>query len=105
MKVIIAGLSALAVWVGLLILNSPEASARPLCEHRSAAHLAEHGGVLEDNRYHVSRGELPNCESSEADRTSDDPTNRAGSDHNDGDDSSSSSDEGKSRYCRKHVFC
>lgn len=83
----------------MLLASPPDASAAPLCEVRSAAHIAEHGGIHEDSRWHIARGELPNC---------DDSSNNAGSDHNSaGSDkkASSSDNDDKSRYCRKHVWC
>lgn len=35
-----------------------------MCEVRSIAHTAEHGGLWADSAWHVARGELPTCERS-----------------------------------------
>ncbi|WP_457214051.1 DUF7199 family protein [Mycobacteroides abscessus] len=59
--------------IGLGLALTPFASpivahAIPLtCEHRGTAHVERHGGIDNDNAYHVSRGELPNCDKSDAD--------------------------------------
>ncbi|AOT25580.1 hypothetical protein SEA_NORBERT_75 [Mycobacterium phage Norbert] len=92
MRVFAAILAAL----GLLLLTPVSAQAGPTCEHRSAAHIAEHGGFAADNAWHIAHGDLPTCDS---ERHSDDspsaPTPQDDSDR----------DEGKSRFCRKHWFC
>ncbi len=31
------------------------------CAERSAAHIAEHGGLYADSAWHVANGELPTC--------------------------------------------
>lgn len=71
--------SVIAVGLFAAVSGMATAEASPLtCERRTASHLAEHGGRYTDDRYHVARGELPNC---------DDASDRSGSDHNDsGDD-------------------
>ena len=54
--------SVLVSMAGLVVGSAP-ATATPLrCEQRSAAHLAEHGGKVSDDAYHLSHGELPNCD-------------------------------------------
>lgn len=97
---------AIAAAIGAMLLASPDADASPLgqgnltlrestaplsllCEHRSSAHVAEHGGMVADNAWHVSHGDLPTCDTSEQRHDS--------SDDND--------DEPKSRYCRRHWYC
>lgn len=41
---------------------SPPSEAAPLCEHRGGLHIPRHGGKLEDDRYHISRGEPVTCD-------------------------------------------
>ncbi|SKD59730.1 Uncharacterised protein [Mycobacteroides abscessus subsp. massiliense] len=59
--------------IGLGLVLAPFATpiaahAIPLtCEHRGTAHVERHGGIDNDNAYHVSRGELPNCDKGDAD--------------------------------------
>lgn len=86
----------LIVW-GMTAISSPVASAALLCEHRSAAHIAEHGGKAEDDRWHISRAELPNCD----DKPGSDHDEKASPDQS----SDNQSDDRKSRYCRTHVIC
>lgn len=84
-RFLLAGLSALAA-VTAMMIASPDAHAgilsastaplSVLCEHRSEAHIAEHGGRHTDDAYHIARGELPSCDA-DSDKTS--------SDHNDDD--------------------
>ncbi|UVF60947.1 hypothetical protein SEA_FAYELY_85 [Mycobacterium phage Fayely] len=69
-----------------------EASSAPLCEVRSDAHVAEHGGLTADNSYHIQHGELPTCNGSEQTATQ-------------GGDSTDNDRDNKSRYCRKHWYC
>ncbi|QBJ04888.1 hypothetical protein SEA_ELEPHANTOON_87 [Mycobacterium phage Elephantoon] len=69
-----------------------EASSAPLCEVRSDAHVAEHGGLTADSSYHIQHGELPTCNGSEQ-------TARQGDESRDND------RDNKSRYCRKHWYC
>ncbi len=86
---------AAAVFAGFAAyggMASAPADAAP-CEHRSAAHVAEHGGLAADSAYHVSHGELPTC--NEERKTSSDTNNNK----------DKSKSDGKSRYCRKHFFC
>lgn len=70
---------ALLITLGALIaaacMPAPEANALP-CEHRSAKHVAEHGGTAEDSRYHVSRGELPTCGEQEQSQASENKRDR-----------------------------
>lgn len=103
-RLLLAGLASF-VAVGSMLLASPEASSSPLtCEHRSAAHLAEHGGKAADDAYHISRGELPNCDDEAPPERRND-----NSDANDGIDPPTrhqdNADDEKSRYCKRHFFC
>ncbi|ALF00953.1 site-specific recombination directionality factor RDF [Mycobacterium phage Serenity] len=83
-------LMCLAVVLG----NSPgiiaQSSAGPLCEYRSAAHIAEHGGRSADDAWHIKHGELPSCDESPEGEA------RQGNDNR---------DNGKSRFCRKRWYC
>lgn len=89
-------IAALATMVGGLV-SAPSAGAQPVCEHRSAAHAAEHGTTVEaDSRWHVARGELPTCMSEPASNTSDTGKSERFDDRD---------KDRKSRYCRKHWFC
>lgn len=86
---------AAAVFAGFAAyggMASAPADAAP-CEHRSAAHVAEHGGLAADSAYHVAHGELPTCGNGERKASSETKNN----------DKPKSDD--KSRYCRKHFFC
>lgn len=85
-------LPALVFWllVFAAIIWASDSDAAP-CEHRSAAHIAEHGGLAADSAWHVAHGDLPTC--GEASSTADRDTNR------------DNDNEGKSRYCRKHWIC
>lgn len=59
MERLIAG----AVLAAGLLLSAPGmATAGGPCEHRTQAHLDEHGGRHTDDAYHVARGELPSCD-------------------------------------------
>lgn len=64
-------ITATAIGLGLVLapFASPIAAhAIPLtCEHRGTTHVERHGGIDNDNAYHVSRGELPNCDKGDAD--------------------------------------
>jgi hypothetical protein len=62
-----------------------------LCEVRAEAHYEKHGGLFADSAYHVSQGERPTCGAEETPQTVSSPDE--------------TSDEGKSRYCRKRWFC
>ncbi|QJD52044.1 hypothetical protein PBI_MK4_72 [Mycobacterium phage MK4] len=84
--------------LGLLLLTPVSAQASPTCEYRSAAHIAEHGGLKADSAWHVAHGDRPTCD---PDRHSDESTVVKTPTNNDSD-----RDEGKkSRFCRKHWFC
>lgn len=83
----------MALAAGLVVAVSPFsgyglAAAAPLCEVRSDAHIAEHGGFYADSAYHVTHGELPTCNGTDSARQGDKPN-----------------DDSKSRYCRKHWYC
>jgi hypothetical protein len=58
-RITIAG--AVVAAVGLIAFPGVS-HAGPLCEHRSAAHVAEHGGMKADNVWHVAHGQLPTCD-------------------------------------------
>lgn len=76
----------------VIVGNAPgviaEASSAPLCEVRSSAHIAEHGGFYADSAYHIQHGELPTCNPDSSARQGDN-TDR----------------DSKSRYCRKKWYC
>lgn len=91
------GLVVIAAVIALC--NAPLAEASG-CEHRSEAHAAEHGGLRLDSLWHESHGERPTCDLGNG-RGRDIPTSSSRNDEN----SKDSSDEGKSRYCRRHWFC
>lgn len=61
-----------------------------LCEVRSDAHAAEHGGLWADSAYHVSHGERPTC----------DPNPKASESKRDND-----KHDDKSRYCKRKWYC
>lgn len=94
---VIIGGSCLAILIGNApaIIAEETANASPLCEHRSAAHIAEHGGIKADNTWHVAHGDLPTCDNE--DRGSVQNPGPRNEDNN--------SDERKSRYCRQHWYC
>jgi hypothetical protein len=86
----LALLATLGALTGAALVPAPEASAVP-CAPRSAAHVAEHGGMAEDSRWHVANGQLPTCnEEASSARENDNPDRDR---------------DGKSRYCRRHWFC
>lgn len=87
------GTALVTVFVGAGLLGGikPAIAHANICEHRTAAHVVEHGGIDADSAWHVAHGELPTCDD-EADAAGQRDTN----DHD---------DEGKSRYCRTHWFC
>jgi hypothetical protein len=73
-----------------MLLHPPAAKAVP-CEHRSEAHVADHGGLAADSAWHVANGQLPTCgDGGGSTQRAEEPRD---------------SDEGKSRYCRKRWFC
>lgn len=84
MKRLLAALVVVGAFV--VQVSVAEAKADVLCEHRSAAHEAEHGGHEADNAWHIAHGDLPTCDD--------------GSSH-----SEQRHDDDKSRYCRRHFFC
>jgi hypothetical protein len=92
MKWVVAWLVAVQLAFGMALATAYEADAGPLCEVRSAAHIAKYGGLAKDSAEHVARGELPTCdpaESSEASHASQSNDDR----------------DGKSRYCKRRWFC
>lgn len=82
-------LVAAAVVIGAYPTTGGLANASPICEPRSAVHVAEHGGLTADRAWHVAHGERPTCGGSGSGA-------RASGDKD---------DDGKSRYCRRHWFC
>lgn len=61
---LIGGAISLVLWALLIVgimFTLAEANADPACERRSAAHVAEHGGIAADSAYHVAHGQLPTC--------------------------------------------
>lgn len=95
-----AGLILAGLVGAALIGNAPaviaEASAVP-CEHRSAAHSAEHGGINADSAWHVAHGQLPTCDAGETTSPAPTPVPVQGDDQTDTDE--------KSRYCRHRWYC
>lgn len=87
--ILASGLVAGALF-GTVLVGTPEAQAAP-CVTRSEAHIAEHGGVIADDAYHISRGELPNCRVDERSRR--EPKY------------SEEDSESKSRYCKRKFWC
>ena len=51
-------LAAIAV---VATASAPMVQADVGCAHRGGAHVARHGGRLEDDRFHLLRGELVTC--------------------------------------------
>lgn len=62
-RISLAGLAAAILWA--LVTGTPVAQASPACEHRSAAHVAEHGGLTADSAWHIAHGDLPTCDRAE----------------------------------------
>ena len=90
-KAIAGAVLASAGLLGGMWVSTPEASAVP-CEHRSAAHIAEHGGLAADSRWHVAHGQLPTCGAEQQQEAKPAPEKKR--------------DDGKkSRFCRKRWFC
>ncbi|QFG08674.1 hypothetical protein PBI_VANISOA_82 [Mycobacterium phage Vanisoa] len=87
MRLLTTALVAGMVGAGLVAGSGP-ASAAPLCEVRSSAHIAEHGGLMADSAYHVAHGDLPTCDTSDSARQGDKPR-----------------EDNKSRFCRKRWYC
>lgn len=93
-KAIAGAVLASAGLLGGMWVSTPEAWSVP-CEHRSAAHIAEHGGLAADSRWHVARGQLPTCGAEEQkDSEQAKPAQ-----------SEKKKDDGKSRFCRKRIWC
>lgn len=86
------------VAIAAMLLAQP-ADAAPLCEHRSAAHIAKHGGLRADSAWHVANGELPTCDPGESYRDS------LKSEFGESSSETDKNTERKSRYCRKRWFC
>ncbi|ARQ94672.1 membrane protein [Mycobacterium phage Journey13] len=90
----VRAIGGLALAIGMAaagLVSAGPAVAGPLCEYRSQAHIAEHGGFNADNAWHIARGQLPSCDES--------PRREARQDNND------RRDDGKSRFCRKRWYC
>ena len=96
-------LLAAGVAVGAL-LAAPGANASVDCEHRSAAHVAEHGGLKADSEWHIAHGPRPTCSDGHDEPTpatttpAPKPVPAAGDDDDD-------HHERKSRHCCKHWYC
>jgi hypothetical protein len=60
----VRALAALAIGAAALFgLPAPDSAAIPgTCEHRGGDHIGRHGGKLEDDRFHLSRGERVTCD-------------------------------------------
>lgn len=92
---VVAGAFATQVGVAAAKAEAP-------CTHRSAAHIAQHGGIDTDSAWHVSHGDLPNCGGDDA------AGNTRDDDHHEADEPAShhdDEDDGKSRFCRRHWYC
>jgi hypothetical protein len=64
------------------------------CAERSAAHIAEHGGLYADSAWHVANGELPTCGgNAEASRSYQNNTRSNNNYDND------------SRFCERRWWC
>jgi hypothetical protein len=87
--------------LGLVFLAPGGIATASPCEHRSAAHVAEHGGTAADNAWHVSHGQLPTCDTGHERESSarDQNVNEGNESRNDED------PDDKSRFCRRHFFC
>lgn len=91
-------------WLVVLLamqLCSPGVAEASGCAHRSAKHVAEHGGLKADSAWHESHGQLPTCDNSNS--SGNNSARSHDSDRNSSKDSSD--DERKSRWCRKHWYC
>lgn len=58
--------------LGAAWMSTPDAHAAIDCEVRSAAHVAEHGGMAADNAYHIAHGQRPTCDGSSQSTSNDD---------------------------------
>ncbi|WP_435405224.1 DUF7199 family protein [Mycolicibacterium houstonense] len=85
-------LSGVACGLGLAV----EAQAAPTCEHRSAEHVAAHGGLTADSAWHVSHGGLPTCGAEEGSTPAPTPVVVPEDEEE---------DESKSRFCRRKWYC
>ena len=56
---------ALAAIAIVATTSAPMVQADAGCAHRGGAHVARHGGQLEDDRFHLLRGELVTCSGDE----------------------------------------
>ncbi|QBI98539.1 hypothetical protein SEA_BUD_79 [Mycobacterium phage Bud] len=90
---LVAGLVSLML--GLSGLTAPVAEGAP-CEHRSAAHIAEHGGLKDDSAWHVAHGGLPTCGGEEESRPAPAAASKSEPDKD---------RDKKSRFCRKRWWC
>lgn len=95
-----AWLAFFLLTLGLIAVscNAPDASAQPLCAHRSVEHAAQHHESREsDSRWHIAHHDLPTCnldkkdDVDDRDHEKDDPrwkvyrTNDKSDDQKDGD--------------------
>lgn len=69
-------LSLILTGFWLLVATPTPAEASPGCEHRSAAHVAEHGGIDADSAWHVAHGQLATCSDSDSGANHDDNDRR-----------------------------
>lgn len=54
------------------------------CDHREPGHIGRHGGQLEDNRFHLARGERVTCSDEKPDEHRREERHDAGEHHDDG---------------------
>jgi len=98
MKVYALAAAAAVMFGGMAA--APAAEASPGCAHRSAVHVAEHGGHAADSRWHVAHGDLPTCDP--------DSSGARSSDDDDGDDGGRFRIPHRDRlgyHCKWLVFC
>lgn len=99
---LVMALSATLTGFWLLVGTPAPAEASPACEHRSAAHVAEHGGLQADNAWHVSHGQLPTCDN---EPKHDDPPREHHDDDRKDDDGGIPHRDHVGFHCKWLVFC
>lgn len=90
---------ALAMASGASVVVAPAAVAAPTCENRGAGHRDRHGGI-EDDRYHLARGERVTCDKGSGKDSTRELERKPAPEQK-----SDKSDDKKSRYCRKRWYC
>ncbi|AJD82493.1 hypothetical protein SHEEN_75 [Mycobacterium phage Sheen] len=89
MKTWVLGITVALAYAIMAVVTAGDAEGSP-CVHRSAAHVAEHGGLAADSAWHVAHGQPPTC------GDEDKPASTPRDDRD---------DDNKSRWCRKHWYC